>query len=320
MRRGPGVVRIVVLVLLVGGSLAAGSGGLLDGSEPRVEPTVDPAGKSAVVADAVPKVQPDLLASFRGLSTWIDTFDTSLTPEEQIGAARGGGVQTVFVQASRESSDGLIHDPVRLARTIELAHDAGMTVMVWTVPDLEDLALNRARAIAAIEFTTPRGDRADAFGLDIEVDDIGYHRIRNRRLLQLSAELRAHVGPAYPMAAIVLPPLQLRLNTTWWPEFPYAELAAHYDVFVPMSYSSFRGTDPTTTLVWNRDNVIIVRQLVGDPQLPVHLAGGIADDLPEVGAFVQAAVEADVIGAGLYDLHTTPPQAWEVLQALRTDG
>ncbi len=309
--RGTKVVTAVLLVVL---SLGLGATRVLDGG--HEEPVAGKAG-SVLRPDAQPKVLPDLLVAFRGLSTWIDTYDTGLTADEQIEAARAGGVNTLFVQASRPSTEGLLHDPERLGRTIELAHDVGMTVMVWTVPDFEDLDLNRQRAIAAIEFTTPRGDRADAFGLDIEVEDIAYHRIRTRRLLQLSEEIRDHVGPRYPMAAIVLPPRQLEINTTWWPEFPYAELAGLYDVTVPMSYSSYRGTDVDTTLDWNRDNVVIVRQLAGDPDLPVHLAGGIADDLPEVTAFVRAAMASDVIGAGLYDLHTTPPQAWATLRILR---
>jgi hypothetical protein len=271
----------------------------------------------AGAADHAPKVVPDVLAPFRGLSSWIDTYDTGLTPDEQVAAAAAGGVQTLFVQSSRQSTDGLLHDRDRLVRTIDLAHDAGIAVVLWTIPDLEDLDLDRARAIAAIELTTPRGDTADGFGLDIEVDDIGFVPVRNRRLLQLSEELRAHAGPGHPMAAIVLPPLQLELNTTWWPQFPYAELAAHYDVVVPMSYSSYRGADADTTYRWNLDNVLRVRELAGDPDLPVHLAGGIADALPELDAFVQAARDGVVVGAGLYDLHTTRPEAWEHLRALR---
>jgi hypothetical protein len=302
--------------LLIVASLSTGARGLLDGTQPPVEPVL---GKVEVVGppEMHRKVQPDLLAPFRGLSTWIDTYDTALTAEQQVAAAHDGGVNTIFVQASRPSTEGLIHDADRLARTIDLAHDLGMSVMVWTVPDFEDLDRDRAQAIAAMEFTTARGDRADAFGLDIEVEDVDFVPVRTRRLLQLSEELRAHAGPAYPMAAIVLPPLQLQINTTWWPKFPYVELAALYDVTMPMSYSSYRGTDAQTTLDWNRDNATVIRQIVGDPDLPIHLAGGIADSLPEVTAFVRAAVDADVIGAGLYDLHTTRPEAWPALRALR---
>ena len=260
------------------------------------------------------------LLAFEGLSTWIDTYDTDLTPAQQVDIAAASGVDTIFVQASRESTEGLIHDPERLAAVIERAHDQGLQVMVWTIPAFVDVAEDRLRAQAAMAFTTPRGDRPDAFGLDIEVERLASVPSRTLRLKVMSAQLREWAGPDYPMAAIVLPPRQLEINTTWWPAFPYADLAEHYDVFIPMSYSSYRGTDSVTTLTWNHDNVVLTRQLTGRPDLPVHLAGGIADRLTDVDSFVRAALLTDVIGAGLYDLHTTPPEAWPALAPLRRDA
>ncbi|HWB72787.1 MAG TPA: hypothetical protein VG452_11270, partial [Egibacteraceae bacterium] len=209
------------------------------------------------------------------------------------------------------------HDPARLAALIEAAHDRGLRVMVWYIPDFVDPQRDLRRAQAAVAFVTPRGDRADAFGLDIEMEDVGDVAERSRRLLALSAALRAWIGPDYPMAAVVLPPLQLDRRPSWWPAFPYAELRAHYDVFIPMSYSSFRGTDPDTTYLWNLQNVLELRRRAGDPNLPVHLAGGIADRLHALDAFVAAARDGVVVGAGLYDLHTTHPESWPALQALR---
>lgn len=305
----------VAVVLIVLASISSGVRGLTQDQAPA---TVEH--RKGVVrhpAEESDKIVVDQLRAFRGLSTWIDTYDTDMSVEEQVSIARDAGVNTVFVQSARESTPGLIHDPQRLASTIEGAHDAGMQVMVWTIPDFEDLAANRERALAAMQFTTPRGDTADAFGLDIEVTDIEWAPIRTRRLLQLSRELRTIVGPDYPMAAIVLAPLQLELNPRWWRDFPYAELAALYDVTIPMSYSSYRGADAVTTYEWNRENVLLTRQLAGDEDLPVHLAGGIADALPNITAFVRAAVAGEVIGAGLYDLHTTQSQAWATLRVLR---
>lgn len=257
------------------------------------------------------------LAAFAGLSTWIDVYDTDWTPAQQIEIARAGGAQTVFVQSGKYDSPADIHHPDHLAAVIELAHDRGMEVMIWYVPDFVDLERDYRRAQAAITFTTPRGDRADAFGLDIEVEDLPDVTERTLRLLELSTALRDWTGPDYPMAAIVLPPLQLDLRPTWWPDFPYAALGPLFDVFVPMNYSSYRGTDPETTYQWNARNIDELRRRVGDPELPVHAAGGIADNLPAVDAFVQASADSDVLGAGLYDLHTTRPDAWPQLRALR---
>ena len=324
--RRPGLATLLLVGLLVLGSLGLGRG------PSPVEAGDQSAGEARTLVAAAkpdrlpkaaedhpfprPKPAVDPMAAFRGLSTWLDTYDTSLTPEEQVGIAAAAGVDAIYVQTQRPSTPGWIHDRDRLSRTIEATHDAGMQVMVWTIPALVDLVADRDRAMAAISFTTPRGDRPDAFGLDIELEDVADVPLRTERLLALSAELRAWAGPGYPMAAVVLPPLQLRLNTRWWPDFPYAGLAEHFDVAMPMSYSSYRGTDPVTTYTWNHDNVVLTRELSGRPDWSVHLAGGIADDLPEVPAFVRAAVDSGAIGAGLYDLHTTSDEAWAALRLL----
>lgn len=290
-----------------------------------------PAGAPGPPAPAVPGAPPAAppavdgnahLSAFQGLSTWVDLYDTGLTPREQVAAAAAGGVQAVFVQTARYNSPGDIHDPLRLAQLIEAAHDAGLRVMVWYIADFVDLDRDFRRSQAAMAFQTPRGDRPDAFGLDIETEFVANAAERSRRLLVLSSSLRDWVGPAgtgMPMAAIVLPPLQLDLRPSWWPGFPFAELRPFYDVFVPMSYSSYRGRDAQTTYAWNLVNILELRVRTGDPTLPVHMAGGIADALPHVQAFVDASRDGLVLGGGLYDLHTTPPTSWQALQALRAE-
>ena len=285
---------------------------------PVVPPAAEPA-PAAPQAPPEPAEAPvaDVLRPFLGLSTWIDIYDVELTPQQQVARAAAGGAELVFVQSARHKSPTDIHDPARLAQVIDLAHDAGMRVMVWYVPDFVRPARDLRRSQAAIAFTTPRGDRADAFGLDIEIEDLADTVERSRRLVTLSQRLRRWVGPDYPMAAVVLPPLQLDLRPGWWPNFPYAELRSYYDVYIPMSYSSFRGTDAKTTYEWNLGNVVEMRRRANDPSLPVHLAGGIADNLPQVGVFVRAVRDSDSIGGGLYDLHTTHPDAWRLLRRLR---
>lgn len=262
------------------------------------------------------------LAAFAGLSTWVDLYDTEVAPRDQAAIAAAGGAELLYVQTARFNSPHDLHDAARLGELLEAAHDHGIAVMTWYIPDFLDVERDLRRAQTAMAFTSPRGDRPDAFGLDIETEFVTDVAERTRRLLDLSARLRLWSDPlatgrGMPMAAIVLPPLQLDLRPSWWPAFPYAELRPFYDVYVPMSYSSFRGTDPETTYRWNLANVIEMRNRAGDPNLPVHLAGGIADKLSDVAAFTRAAAEAKVLGAGLYDLDTTPPESWAALRALR---
>jgi hypothetical protein len=283
---------------------------------PAPEPTAEPA--PAQDPDRIPlaAVQPGHEA-FAGLSTWIDVYDVEWTPQQQVDVAFAAGVDTIFLQSARYASEGDIDDPARYGAVIDAAKAKGMQVMAWYIPDFVDAERDLRRSKAAIAYTSPGGNRVDAFGLDIELDHEPDIAVRNARLLDLSEQLRAWTGPDYPMAAVVLPPLQLDLNGTWWPGFPYAELRPHYDAYIPMSYSSYRGTDAEKTYSWNLENVLETRRRAGDPDLPVHLAGGIADNLPEVAAFVAAARDGNVTGAGLYDLHTTRSSAWPALQALR---
>lgn len=281
-------------------------------------PAPEPAGPPEVARIPLVPAGPGL-ETFAGLSTWVDLYDVEVAPEVQAAQAAAGGVQAIFVQTARFNSPADIHDPYRLGRLIEAAHDLGMQVMTWYLPDHLNHDVDLRRSKAAIEFTTPRGDRADAFGLDIEAHSLADIAERNRRLLRLSAELREWAGPDRTLAAIVLPPPQLEINTKWWPNFPWAELRPFYDVFVPMSYSTFRGHDADTTYVWNFETITKIRQLTGDPDLPIHMAGGIADELHHIEKFVDALSNGRVLGGGLYDLDTTSPDAWPKLRALRAD-
>lgn len=281
--------------------------------EPLPPPPEDPSAEGLIdLVTPEPR-----LSAYSGLSTWVDLHDTQLTPEQQARRAAAGGVDTIFVQTARFNSPTDIHDPNRLSRLIETAHDLDMKVMTWYIPDFVDPERDLRRSKAAIAFETPRGDRADAFGLDIEVEAVRDAAERTQRLLWISHKLREAVGPDYPLSAIVLPPLQLDLRPSWWPGFPFDKLTTYYDVFIPMSYSSYRGTDPQTTFSWNFANIVETRDRAGDPNLPIHMAGGIADNLPHVEQFVRALEEGKVMGGGLYDLHTTPPQSWGPLQAVR---
>lgn len=259
------------------------------------------------------------LAAFQGLSTWIDLWDTGLSAESQVDRAAAAGVQTIFVQSARFNSPAHIHYPARLTTTIDRAKQYGLKVMVWYIPDFLDEKRDLERSLAAANFTTPAGNRADAFGLDIEMEKQRDVAERSARLIRLSQRIRHAMGPDYPMSAIVLPPLQLDMRPSWWPNFPWREIAPFYDVWIPMSYSSYRGTDPQTTYRWNLHNILETRVRVGDPNLPIHMAGGIADNLPHVDAFVAAVRDGLSLGGGLYDLHTTRPEAWPVLRHMRAE-
>ena len=79
-----------------------------------------------------------------------------------------------------------------------------------------------------------------------------------------------------------------------------------------------RGFDATYGYVTRA--LRLLRLNTGDPDVQIHVAGGVADRLgtEELAGFV-AAVEpttATTIGVSLYDWMTTPPRAWKALAPL----
>ena len=239
------VVLLTVVALAAVGMVAADDGGgsqqgtiepaaTLDPTSPA-EPSATPAPEPTPVpttpeptATGSPMDQPTaqpspmkdeaaLTEPFIGLSTWIDIYDVEWTPQEQVDVAAAAGVDTIFLQSARHLSENDIDDAERFAAVLDAAKARGLWVIAWYIPDFIDPERDLRRAQAAISFTTPNGNRADGFGLDIELDDQTDLALRNERLLDLSAQLREWTGDDYPMAAVVLPPLQLELNQTQSP-------------------------------------------------------------------------------------------------------
>ena len=110
----------------------------------------------------------------------------------------------------------------------------------------------------------------------------------------------------------------LLLRPSYWPGFPWAQLAASLDAFVPMTYSSYRTLGVDGVFGYTVANVALLRALVGDPAIPVHVVGGVASSLrvADVDGFVRAAQQQQVAGASLYDAATTRAALWPRLAPL----
>jgi len=269
------------------------------------------------------------LDPYRGHGAWVDAFD--FAPAYQSGGATPAfvpasvdamaeaGVRTVFVQATRNDSRspaGLV-DRARLAQILVRAHRNDMRVVGWYLPTFADVGADLARleAIAGFEVL---GHRFDGVAVDIEfTEDVPDHAVRNRQLVELSRRFRASSGTD-AIGAIVLPPVQLEVvNRDLWPDFPYDRLAEYYDVWLPMSYWTFRREDSgyNDGYAYNEESTRRLRVNLDDPEVAVHGIGGIGDvaETDDLEGFLRSLVDTGSIGGSIYDWTTLTEQGRDVL-------
>lgn len=272
---------------------------------------------------AGPIAEPWTLEPHQGLAAWVDAFDWSValggeTPvvdEEDLVAMADLGVQTVYLQTSHLAvPDQIVLEQDRLEKLIDTAHENGMSVVAWYLPTLVDVDVDLERLLASAELDV------DGLAVDIESTVVKDPAERNARLLELSAALRAAL-PDRVIGAITLSAVHLQVvNLDYWPDFPWAEVAESYDLILPMTYWSIRLPEWRDGNRYVGENIDRIRAATGDPDIPIHVIGGIADEatVEQVQGMLQAIVARDgVIGASLYDWATSSPQQWAVLSALR---
>jgi hypothetical protein len=270
---------------------------------------------------AEPVVRPNpVTGPFEGLGVWVDIYDREAWADP-VGAVEtmvAAGATTLYLQTSNADRMGPFVFEDETAVFIEAAHDRGVQVVAWYLPHLSDLVVDKARTRAAITFTTLRGDRFDGFALDIESASVRVVERRNARLATLSERLRAVAGEDYPLGAIVPSPLRLADDASYWPGFPWSDLALTYDAVLPMTYSTYRVQGPAETIAYVSRAIDEIRTGVGSDEVPIHVIGGLARDssLPETRAFVRAVRDAGVIGASYYTLPFVTQEQWGVLRRI----
>jgi hypothetical protein len=273
----------------------------------------------AALGVAVPRAggEPDV-SVFAGLATWVDIYDdrSFANPEAAVRDMAARGVQALYLETSNYSRAVDVFRPDRVARFVDAAHDRGIAVVAWYLPGFRNMARDRRRSLAAIRFRTPTGERFDAFALDIEASIVKPPSLRSARTVRLGRELRAAVGPSYPLGAIIPSPRGMELKPKYWPAFPYRGLNRSFDAFLPMVYYSYRTSDRPSTADYVARSIEIIQTESGDPDVPIHVIGGIADRSKpgQTRGFVAASCAGGVIGLSLYDFETTRAAQWPELR------
>lgn len=268
---------------------------------------------------------------YRGQGAWLDGFDYSppygpgglpvITAETAIAEMAAAQIDTLYVQTGRldDRSPDVLEDRWVLAELLLRSHQAGIGVVGWYLPKWGDDGADLAHLVAIDEFEV-LGHRFDGIGVDIEWNEDGLDPDeRSRRLVSLSQQLADAVG-ADPLAAIVLPPVQTEvLNTSYWPGFPWSAISGLYDVWMPMSYWSFRTGDYGDGAAYNLESTARLRANLGDADALVHAIGGVGAQLDapppgtepyigrpqELSRFLDSLVASEAIGGSIYDWLTT---------------
>ena len=271
-------------------------------------------------AAAAPAAKSADVSVFGGLGTWVDIYDAQVYAAPELTARRIAArqVKTVWVETANDSAKVDVVKPAQLGRFVDALHASGVRVVGWYLPGHVKPALDLRRSLAMLDFRSPTGGAFDGVALDIESTKLRNLALRSSRAVALTRQVRAAAGDM-PLAVIPFNPRGLERRPSTWPRFPWAQLAASADAFVPMVYTggAMKGFDATYGYVTRA--LRLLRLQTGDPDVPIHVAGGVADRLgpDELAGFV-AAVDDDggTIGVSLYDWMTTPPRAWKALAAL----
>lgn len=272
---------------------------------------------------AGPVAEPWTLEPHQGLGAWVDAFDwshalggeTPVVDEDDLVAMADLGIQTVYLQTSHLGvPDQVVLERERVEALIDTAHDNGMSVVAWYLPTLVDIDVDLERLLSSAELDV------DGLAVDIESTVVDDPAERNARLLDLSAELRAAL-PDRVIGAITPSAVHLQVvNPDYWPDFPWTEVAQTYDLILPMTYWSIRRPEWRDGNRYVGENIDRIHAATGDPDFPLHVIGGIADEatVEQVQGMLDAIEARDgVIGASLYDWATSSPEQWAVLSPLR---
>ena len=263
------------------------------------------------------------ITAYRGLGAWVDMYDPSAwnNPAAAVKDMASHGVRTLYLETANyhNPASASLFRPAAMAAFIQQCHARQIKIVAWYLPSFKDLEKDYKRSMAAVEYRTPDGQKFDSFALDIEDSTVKPASTRSARLKTLSARIRTAVGKSYPLGGITPSPAGMKINSSYWPDFPYKDVAAVYDVIVAMGYYTYHGDGYTYAYNETRENVRIVREETGRPTIPIHVIAGVGDKSSgsETTGFVRALRETGCLGGSMYDWSTTDDADWRPLASVR---
>jgi hypothetical protein len=270
------------------------------------------------------------ISPYRGLGAWVDSFDyaprlqqegspPSVTADAVDDMAKLG-VHTLYLQVA--NPDGApstqLTDEEQVHDLLARAHHVGVRVVAWFLPAFADVNADYQMVQTIADFRAD-GERFDGLALDVEdTTSVADVATRNNRLVDLARRTKKLLA-SRPLGAIVYPAVQTEvINPILWPGFPYRRLAPSIDVWLPMTYFTFRSDDSgyRDAFKYTDESIVRLRADLKNNGAPVHPIGGIANltTPADYDAFLRAARETKAVGYSVYDYNTTASSAWPVLR------
>ena len=261
---------------------------------------------ACAVSPASAAANPTRAAVFSGTGVWVDIWDFGKrTPTQVVQVAEQHGTPVIYIETANWRSKADVVNPAYVREVVRLGRDAGLRVVPWYLPGYRNLERDRRRLAAAAGIAGPNG--VDGLGIDVEATIVKNGALRARRAAELAAWARA-TYPQLPIAAIIPSPVSM-----YWPVFPYAELHAASDAFLPMCYPSRRHA-AERVYADAKGCVDVLRRQTGDPNAEVHvITGSMGLSAAQLDAAARGARDAGATGFSLYDLATTRPEGWTAL-------
>ena len=321
-----GVLGMVAALSLPARGLAGGPGSPMaqgpGGGAPAVAPSNVALGMAALAGAPAPTPIPPVAAAApnpappaargplpvgKGMWIWLPEKVEAGNPEATVRRAQAMGLTHVYVRTG--SSKSGFYAQQYLNDILPRAHAAGIRVYGWDFPYLFDPAVDVARSMEAITYTTPDGHRIDGFAPDIETRGEGVN-IGAPQAAAYTNGLRAAAGAAYPLIAVVPRPNPALVT------YPFAEVVAPFDAIAPMVY--WMGRDPGADVAGAIANL----SAYGKPIIPIGQAyDGSGEGGPvgvpsraQIQRFMQVAEEHGAIGVSFWSWQHANGEAWDAIR------
>jgi hypothetical protein len=206
-----------------------------------------------------------------------------------------------------------------LDRLLPAAHAAGISVIGWVFPDLANIAGDVRMTQEVAQYVTKSGDRVDGIATDVEtVDDTA-------SVFCYGQLVRALLGPDTLLVAAVYHPFAQ-------PFYPYASIAASWNVIAPMDYwhsRDIRSYSASQVARFVADSITTIRAAMSSTPtdagtvLPVEELGqtydmysddGTGDQAAPTGAEIQSDMQTahalGCIGVSFFEWQTTTQAEW----------